>query len=577
MAGPLSLEQATQLRDNGYLEPGTFTRMFPDPTSPAAPMAPAATAAPAAAPMAPAPPAAASPVPEAPAATVPVPAAPEVDPEEARKARQRELFAGHKEGVARMELDSADRRAADAQADLVARRDLAIRMGVAPAEADKQLKPVMERAAMLTADATRVRSGVETADLKAGEGAPKPENVVLATDTAAGGISPQSAGQSTKQLVDGMLQGATAGIALQEQGVRVAAEAGKSKAAEEAAYLERLRQEDDDRIKTIEVNELGRKKRLDDAFTKVQSASDELARQAVDPGRIWANRTTGEKVMAGIGMFLGAFGAAANKGVNPSVSIIQDAIDRDIKAQQANIQTKKDVYTARQGLYSDMLATFKDRRVAEEAARAAYLDNAQLTVKGIAAKYAGGEIEGKALTLIGELEQKKIAARQAMAAALAASFPVGPEANPEALKPDQRERFVPGYGLALTKEDATKLKGDLGEATATKGTISRLLTIAATPGKSSDMGLRTEAQTLAGVLKGQLRTNVVGPGAVTDKEQELLDTIVADPTRLFSLDENNKRALETLLSHVDRQTASKVQASGLRTPESRIGFKTAVK
>jgi hypothetical protein len=62
---------------------------------------------------------------------------------------------------------------------------------------------------------------------------------------------------------------------------------------------------------------------------------------------------------------------------------------------------------------------------------------------------------------------------------------------------------------------------------------------------------------LAGLLKGELRVEIVGPGAVSETEWRLLDSIIANPTKLASLDSTNKLALRTLLRSLDMSAKNK--------------------
>ncbi len=292
----------------------------------------------------------------------------------------------------------------------------------------------------------------------------------------------------------------------------------------------------------------------------------------VDPKRLWKNAATGDKILAGIGMVLGAFGSGAS---NRGVAVISQAIDRDINAQQADIATQKDAYSAKSGIYKDMVAQFKDKRASEEATRMAYLGNAEVRVKEMMARYSGPEAKAKGMELLGEIQMKKAEARQNFMKAMAPYLqgPAGPDSNPELMTQDQRERFVPGYGLALTKEDAKELKGAVAEVSAAKQSVRELLQIAGMSGKSVSPEMRTRATSIASLLQGQLRTTVLGPGAVTESERALLEKIIANPTDIFSMDSRNKEALQTLSQKLDQGLASKVSAHGLRAPADKIGFK----
>lgn len=109
----------------------------------------------------------------------------------------------------------------------------------------------------------------------------------------------------------------------------------------------------------------------------------------IDPQRFLNNMGTGSKIMAGIGMVLSGFGAGASGQPNMARQIIENAIDRDIAAQQndqskkmsqwkmnrealgtdlqANLATKQQMYTA---LQYQLQKTAAQSKGPEEQARA---------------------------------------------------------------------------------------------------------------------------------------------------------------------------------------------------------------
>ncbi len=63
----------------------------------------------------------------------------------------------------------------------------------------------------------------------------------------------------------------------------------------------------------------------------------------VDPDRWWNNKSTGGKILAGVGMFLGGVGGGAQgTGRNVALEVMNKAIDDDMRAQSANIKTHID-------------------------------------------------------------------------------------------------------------------------------------------------------------------------------------------------------------------------------------------
>ncbi len=77
-------------------------------------------------------------------------------------------------------------------------------------------------------------------------------------------------------------------------------------------------------------------RRSDEDMARIRGARDEMAKidTTVDPGRFWATRSTGQKVLGIVGLALGALGAG-NDGINRAAGLLQQAIDRDLEAQKA--------------------------------------------------------------------------------------------------------------------------------------------------------------------------------------------------------------------------------------------------
>ena len=133
---------------------------------------------------------------------------------------------------------------------------------------------------------------------------------------------------------------------------------------------------------------------------------------------------------------------------------------------------------------------------------------------------------------------------------------------------------VTGYGVAPSPEIAKDFREVLISATEAQTGIKRLLEINAMDSPWASIDLRSEAQVLQGALQGALRREIVGPGAVTESEQQLLKSIIRDPTKFWSLSSSNKTALETLLKKVERGLAKNAaliswqQPSGMQSGQA---------
>src|SRR5580693_4204348 len=71
----------------------------------------------------------------------------------------------------------------------------------------------------------------------------------------------------------------------------------------------------------------------------------------INPNHFMESRTTGQKVGQAIGLLLG--GAGSQGGPNPVYQYIQSQIDRDVAAQQHNVDNQKTLYGAYRDAYGD--------------------------------------------------------------------------------------------------------------------------------------------------------------------------------------------------------------------------------
>jgi hypothetical protein len=69
---------------------------------------------------------------------------------------------------------------------------------------------------------------------------------------------------------------------------------------------------------------------------KIDEAEDDFSQMRVED--FWAQRNTGQKILAGLGMAIGAAGSAITGGPNYAMQIVNNAIENDLARQKANIQ-----------------------------------------------------------------------------------------------------------------------------------------------------------------------------------------------------------------------------------------------
>lgn len=154
----------------------------------------------------------------------------------------------------------------------------------------------------------------------------------------------------------------------------------------------------------------------DEARRKYDAARDEMARidTTVDPGRFWATRSTGDKVLGIIGMVLGALGS--RDGTNKAAIMLNNAIERDIDAQKAQhamrMQKGKQNVEAAQTYYSMARSAVQDDLAARDLATAAALDAAAAKAEATVAATGNQQAKSAGLLLGTSLRRAAEAKRQ---------------------------------------------------------------------------------------------------------------------------------------------------------------------
>jgi hypothetical protein len=123
----------------------------------------------------------------------------------------------------------------------------------------------------------------------------------------------------------------------------------------------------------------------------LQAESDKVANMKLDQGRLFKYQNTGDAVMASVAMALGALGGAFSQSLlgsadNPFVTSLNRAVERDLAAQQAEIENKKAGVVRKEGLLSQRYKQYGDMAVAKNAARLDAYKIALVQVNQMAAK-----------------------------------------------------------------------------------------------------------------------------------------------------------------------------------------------
>ncbi len=125
--------------------------------------------------------------------------------------------------------------------------------------------------------------------------------------------------------------------------------------------------------------------------------------------------------------------------------------------------------------------------------------------------------------------------------------------------------FPEYQGVAPTEKEASDFREQYSNVLESKRNIGRLLEIANMgPLAQQDPVIKSEAEQLAKAAQGAMRLEIIGPGTVTDRDRALLESIVRNPTDIFSLKSSNVKALTSLLERAGSGLESKAKALGLQ-------------
>ncbi len=118
-----------------------------------------------------------------------------------------------------------------------------------------------------------------------------------------------------------------------------------------------------------------------------QAEVDKMANTKLTNPHMFYGQSTGNQILAGIAVSLGALSQAMGQPGTKNVGIdaIQSALDRDVAMQKYNMDNQKDITNAKRTMYQDMVKKYGDER----AARSAYQEMVMTQV--------GKEFESRAL------------------------------------------------------------------------------------------------------------------------------------------------------------------------------------
>lgn len=402
---------------------------------------------------------------------------------------------------------------------------------------------------------------------------------------SAPGIAPDSLGTAQSAPVAAPAQ--SPGLAQDEMGLyqKGISEQEQGLKKEAAAVAEQAKAE----AKALQDSQMAQQKILADYQTDYKAKEAEYnsvladyQNGHIDPSHVWSSKNVPNKIATVIGILASGLGAgmAGGNSENMAMKVLNSEIDRDIDAQKANIHSKGNILNAlssqmgnmRAG--TEMLRSIKLGIAAEEMKKAAAVAKDPMAQARLLEE--SGKLHAAAAPVIAKM------AAQNTVNKLMSEVNKDPTRAPmlfqamRKLDPKQaqemEQRYVPGMGFALTDNDAKELKELKGTVDTVKTGVKELLKINKTSGSSISLEQRAKAEVISKSLVGLLRVPLTGPGAMNEGERKMLEEIVANPTKIFSLSSSNKTRLTQLTKLMDEKMATSAKARGLtvQSPDSQL-------
>ncbi len=142
---------------------------------------------------------------------------------------------------------------------------------------------------------------------------------------------------------------------------------------------------------------------LEQQARDIQADASALADYHENPNHFWQTRSTAQTVAGFIGIALGGFVQGVRGGENVALKQINHAIDRDIDAQRANFQAKKDSVAVKRSAYGMAMERYNhDDNKASTAVRLAMLDRVDAQARVAAAQHAGTDTDNRLDMFLGD-------------------------------------------------------------------------------------------------------------------------------------------------------------------------------
>ena len=293
----------------------------------------------------------------------------------------------------------------------------------APGEVEQGIKQDLTKLSRFQDDIQKKKNeaeaGKETQDLASNEGVNKfVKGSSLPTTPDEAAAQSQFAAQPQTQIQgqspiggQGYIGGSSGfnpleGYETEEKGIKAQAKIVQDQAEKEAQSYESARAATDMIAQNQEMINQRHTQRMSEEVDKLNQMREDYSNTNIDPSRFWSDMGTGNKILAGISLGLGAIGGMVD-GKNRVADIFENAINRDVNIQKANLDKKSQAMTAQRGVLADMRMQFSDENSAIAATKVAAYDRLKSQIEQTALQYKGPMAQAQAQVMLGGIQEKR--------------------------------------------------------------------------------------------------------------------------------------------------------------------------
>ena len=338
---------------------------------------------------------------------------------------------------------------------------------------------------------------------------------------------------------------------LQKESIQEQAEVESQMAESATAAYMAGEQRLEEQTREAEQRQNEQRENLDRISKQYESQQQAVRDMAVKGTDWWSSKTTGQKVMAGIGLFLSSLSPRA---MDNTLKIIDREIERDLQLQKTQVDKAQQDLGATSSLYALHRQAFNDDRIASEATKASQYDLLKMKLQRMEMAARSPMAKAKIGQLMGQIDER-IGSAQAKAAA-------------DALKGTEYVNAGGFTGRVTDKGEAREFRKAVVDIESAGRAIGRLKDLTGNFGRSITPATRAAAETNLRALVGALRIPFTGGGPLTENEAKMIENAIGNPKALFSLDKSILIKLNELEDHFNSRLASQARTLGLRPQSS---------